>query len=212
MDLSRPVSTVVPSLDGPVLAVLARTTRPLTGRQIQQLASSGSESGTRKVLRRLSSTGLVNATEVGASTQYLLNREHLAADAVIELLNLRGKLIEHMRDAIDGEWIGKPLTASLFGSVARGDGGLDSDIDLLVVRPVDEIHPQWEQQLSSLAERVHRWTGNHLQVYDVSRTELLAHVASNESIVNDWLRDCVTVYGQDFRQLRNRLMHGGPDD
>ncbi|TDU91621.1 nucleotidyltransferase-like protein [Kribbella voronezhensis] len=198
-------------MDAPVLAILARTTKPLTGRQIHLLAASGSESGTRRVLRRLSTTGLVTATEVGPSTQYLLNREHLAADAVIELVDLRGKLIDRMRETIDHDWTEKPLTASLFGSVARGDGGMGSDIDLLVVRPVDEIHPHWEQQVGSLSEWVHRWTGNHLQVYDVSRAELLAHFAADEPIVNDWLRDCITVYGQDFRQLRNRLMRRGTE-
>ncbi|MFC0628590.1 nucleotidyltransferase domain-containing protein [Kribbella deserti] len=118
------------------------------------------DSATRKVLRRLSTTGLVNPITVGASVQYVLNREHLAAEPVIELLKLRAKLIDRMREAIDLQWTEKPLTASLFGSAARGDGGVAGDIDLLVVRPADEIHPEWENQISSLANWVHRWTGN----------------------------------------------------
>ncbi|MFI5732507.1 nucleotidyltransferase domain-containing protein [Kribbella sp. NPDC051587] len=209
MDLRHPISTVIATLDGPVLAVLARTSMPLTGRKIHQLAESGSETGVRKVLHRLASTGLVTATEVGASTQYLLNRQHVAADAVIELLDLRGRLIERMRQAIEAEWAEKPWAACLFGSAARGDGGPDSDIDLLVVRPTDHIDPPWEQQVSSLSDGVHAWTGNHLQVYDVSPGELRTHIESGEPIVKDWLRDCVTVYGEDFRQLRNRLAHKG---
>jgi hypothetical protein len=211
MDLSNPVATVVTTLDGPVLAVLARTTKPLTGRKIHQLAGIGSETGTRKVLRRLFNTGLVDSTEVGASKQYVLNRDHVAAEAVLDLLNLRGKLIDRMRESIDVEWTERPLTASLFGSAARGDGGQSSDIDLLLVRSSHEISPQWEDQVSSLAGWVHRWTGNHLQAYDVSRTELVTHLQNNEPIVKNWIRDCVTVYGQDFRQLRNRLLHEGAE-
>ncbi|TDD52685.1 hypothetical protein E1263_28845 [Kribbella antibiotica] len=211
MDLSNPVTTVITTLDGPVLAVLARTTQPLTGRKIHQLAGVGSESGTRKVLHRLFSTGLVDSTVVGPSNQYVLNRDHVAAEAVLELLNLRGKLIDRMREAVDFEWTEKPVTATLFGSAARSDGGVGSDIDLLLVRPEDEIHPHWEAQVSSLAEWVHRWTGNHLQTYDVSRAELITHLHNDEPIVKNWIRDGLTVYGQDFRQLRNRLMHNGAE-
>ncbi|MGW5192474.1 nucleotidyltransferase domain-containing protein [Kribbella sp. NPDC004138] len=208
MDLSHPISTVIPTLDGPVLTVLSRTTQPLTGRKVHQLASTASESGTRKVLRRLASTGLVSATEVGSAVQYALNRDHLAASAVLELTNLRQKLIQRIHDAIDTEWSKPPIHASLFGSAARGDGDLHSDIDLLVVHNSAELPPEWDDQVGSLAEQVHSWTGNHLQVYELSHSALLAHFASGDPIVNDWLRDSVTVFGPDFRQLRNRITHG----
>lgn len=206
--MSHPISTVVPTLDGPVLAVLSRTSQPLTGRKVHQLASGGSETGTRRVLRRLASTGLVTATEVGSAVQYTLNREHLAASAVLELTNLRQKLIDRIRDAIEVGWSDHPIHASLFGSTARGDGDLQSDVDLLIVHGSKDLPQGWADQVSSLGEQVHSWTGNHLQAYELSSTALLAHFAAGEPIVNEWLRDCVTVYGPDFRQLRNRIAHG----
>ena len=39
MDVSNPLSCVVPSAHGPVLAVLAGTTMPLTGRKIAELSN-----------------------------------------------------------------------------------------------------------------------------------------------------------------------------
>jgi predicted nucleotidyltransferase len=208
MDLSQPISTVIPTLDGPVLAVLSRTTQPLTGRKLHQLASNGSESGTRRVLQRLAGTGLVTATEVGSAIQYTLNRDHLAASAVLELTNLRQKLIQRIHHAIDTEWSEHPIHASLFGSAARGDGDLHSDVDLLVVHNSEDLPPEWNDQVGSLAEHVHSWTGNHLQIYELSGAALQAHFASGDPIVNDWLRDSVTVFGPDFRQLRNRITDG----
>jgi hypothetical protein len=59
MDFSTPISTVVPSLDGPVLQVLARAGKPLSGRQVHALTGSGSVAGVRLVLQRLASTGLM---------------------------------------------------------------------------------------------------------------------------------------------------------
>jgi predicted nucleotidyltransferase len=207
MDMSHPISTVITTLDGPVLAVLARTGQPLTGRKVHQLTAGGSETGTRKVLRRLASTGLVTATEVGASVQYSLNREHLAASAVLELTTLRQRLFERIRDAID-LWSLKPIHASVFGSTARGDGDANSDVDLLLVHEFSGSSPSgWEELVDELGDQVYAWTGNHLQTYELSQSELTDHLRVGEPIVDEWLRDAVPIYGQDFRHLRNRIVH-----
>jgi len=203
--MSQPIGTVIPTLDGPVLSVLARTELPLTGRKVHQLAAGGSESGTRKVLRRLARTGLVTATEVGASIQYALNREHLAAAAVLELTGLRQRLFQRIRSAIE-QWSLKPTHASIFGSTARGDGDLDSDVDLLLVHKFTDPPDAWVRQVGELGEQVYAWTGNHLQTYELSETELAAHLQAGEPIVKDWVRDGVTVLEPDFRSLRARII------
>jgi Fe2+ or Zn2+ uptake regulation protein len=79
MDLRSPISTVVPSLEGPVLLVLARAEEGLSGRQIHKLAGSGSVAGVRLVLQRLAATGLVHVDDLGNSLLYRLNRKHLVA-------------------------------------------------------------------------------------------------------------------------------------
>jgi Nucleotidyltransferase domain len=48
--------------------------------------------------------------------------------------DLRTELLRRIRSRIAG-WPVQPLHASLFGSAARADGNLDSDIDLLIVSP-----------------------------------------------------------------------------
>jgi predicted nucleotidyltransferase len=204
--MSQPINTVVPTLDGPVLVVLARTTKPLTGRKIHQLAAGGSETGTRRVLRRLASTGLVIADQVGASVQYSLNREHLAAQPVLHLTTLRQTLFDRMRDAID-QWPSQPSHVSVFGSTARGDGNLDSDVDLLIVHRTPERPSSWAIQISELAGQVHAWTGNHLQTYEISGSELMQHIIAGEPILSEWQRDSVIIHGLPFAKLRNEIVH-----
>ncbi|MGA2166083.1 MAG: nucleotidyltransferase domain-containing protein, partial [Solirubrobacteraceae bacterium] len=159
MDLSRPYTVICPSLEGPVLDVLAHTTRPLTGREIARLASRGSERGVRLVLHRLVANGLVSAQEAGSASLFALNREHVAAGIVEGLMRLRTELIERIRREIEG-WPSQPVHVSIFGSTARADGHMESDIDLLIVRPEDlaEDDPQWREQLHRLAERIERWS------------------------------------------------------
>jgi predicted nucleotidyltransferase len=209
MDVSRPIAAVVPTLDGPVLAVLAGTTRPLSGRQVHQLAATGSEAGVRKVLGRLVEQGLVHVAEAGHTLLYTLNRDHLAAPAVTLLTGLRDTLVERLRGEISG-WVVAPINASLFGSMARGDGDTRSDIDLLLIRPdgVEPDEPGWQEQVATLAEHVQAWTGNHAQVYDIDEAGLRAHVQAGEAIVAEWRHDAITLHGTELARLLRRLPAG----
>ncbi|MFD7161204.1 nucleotidyltransferase domain-containing protein [Kribbella sp. NPDC059898] len=191
-----------------MLQVLAGTTRPLSGRQVQQLARTGSAPGVRKVLARLRATGLVTATEAGASTLYVLNREHVAAAAVEQLAGLRQILLERIREAIKA-WPVQPVHVSMFGSSARGDGDIASDVDILLVHEEfsTESENAWDDQLSELGESIRGWSGNMAQMYDLSLSELEEHFVAGEPIVQDWIKDTIPLAGPDFRRLRNQLAH-----
>jgi Nucleotidyltransferase domain len=140
VDLTDPTRAVTPTLDGPVLAVLARAGRPLTVGEIAQQAVRGSEIGIRRSVARLVEQGLVTATQMGRNLVHELNRDHVAAGAALALADLRLELWKRLRETLS-EWAEKPVHAAVFGSTARGDGGPDSDIDLLLVHqlfPGDE--------------------------------------------------------------------------
>src|SRR4051794_35182337 len=169
MDLGAPHTAICPTLDSSVLAVLARTTHPLTGREVARLVGRPSHRGVLDVLNRLTDQGLVDREEAGRAFLFALNREHLAAPAVGVLANLRTELMGRLITQIL-VWDPRPVHVSLFGSAARGDGDVQSDIDLLVVRS-DDIspeHPTWQEQRDQLAVRVRRWTGNHAGIAEVT--------------------------------------------
>jgi predicted nucleotidyltransferase len=202
MDLTRPIQSVVPSLDGAVLDVLVRTTRPLTGREVHRLAGTGSESGVRIVLNRLAAHGLVDAEARAQAVFYTFNRRHLAADAIVALARLRPALYEKLRQAFR-PWDPKPLHASVFGSAARGDGTADSDVDLLLVRPaMTPSHARrWAGQTDLLAANVRAWTGNPCQLYELTRPELARHIRAREPVVESWHRDGIVVFGDSLDVL-----------
>lgn len=204
MDVSRPMAALVPTLDGPVLEVLARTLRPATGREVHRLAGVGSESGVRLVLGRLVEHGLVKASQAGRATLYVANRDHIAWPLVEGLVDLRRELFGRVRGLV-ASWELAPVLVAAFGSAARGDGGVGSDIDLLVVRS-NGRDDAWEGQLDDLRERVELWTGNTCQIYDLTEGELVEHVAEREPIVDEWRRDAVVIFGQ---PLDRSLGRGG---
>jgi hypothetical protein len=77
-----------------VLAVLAHTRRPLTGRQVHQLAGAGSESGVRKVLARLTAQGLVHVSEAGQAKLYVANREHVTHQKATAAIRQARRLLD----------------------------------------------------------------------------------------------------------------------
>jgi Nucleotidyltransferase domain len=197
MDVSNPMSCVVPSAHGPVLAVLAGTTTPLTGRGISELSHPRvSQSRVARILRELTTAGLVEHTSAGSASLFVLNREHLAAGAVETLTTLRQQLWARIAEHT-GTWNHPPVTVVIYGSAARGDGDTASDIDLLVVRPstVGDDDPAWHDPLTDLASRVGRWTGNPCEVLDRSEAELTTMAANGERLLTEIRRDGRAIVG-----------------
>jgi len=220
MDLSDPTRAITPTLDGPVLAVLARAGRPLTVGEIAEQAARGSEIGIRRCLARLVDQGIVRAVEMGRNRVHELNRQHVAANVAVELAGIRSEFLRRLREVL-AVWDLAPIDARLFGSAARGDGGPDSDIDLLLVHLPErgeQLAPnraphatgflgslidfanqlsanstrfamtalqekQWQNQVDQLRGQVQSWTGNQLQVVDLSIYEIAGKRKSGSELI-----------------------------
>jgi DNA-binding transcriptional ArsR family regulator len=197
MDVSNPIADVVPSAHGPVLAVLSSTSTPLTGRAIAELTRPRvSQPRVARILADLAEAGLVDRVHAGSASLFTLNREHLAAKAVEDLAALRTRLWERIAEHA-ADWTHPPEAIITYGSTARGDGGTDSDVDLLVVRPaaVDESDPDWQRNLTALGRAVPRWTGNPCEILDRSREELQVMAAAGERLLSEIRRDGRAIVG-----------------
>jgi predicted nucleotidyltransferase len=154
-----------------VLAALVRAPEPLTVRALAAKAGT-SPQGTLDVVGDLQDAGIVTLVRAGRARLASLNHEHLAVAPIVALVQLRFRLVEVLKDHLEG-WEGL-RAALLFGSAARGDGTLDSDVDILLVAH-DLDDPRWEEQTDGLRDQVLVWTGNEadLTEYDVTAFEQL---------------------------------------
>jgi predicted nucleotidyltransferase len=198
MDLSDPTRAVTPTLDGAVLAALAAAGKPLTVGQVAQHAVRGSEIGIRRSLARLIEQGIVRATLMGRNQVHELNRDHVAASIAVSLADLRTELWRRLREELarwrprplyasvfgsaargDGDESSdidlllvhpplpgekKPprLSPSLRSQIADALG------DFTLSSPEADPARLWEEQLDRLRGLVEAWTGNALQVVDLS--------------------------------------------
>ena len=202
MDVSRPYSAVAPTVEGDVLVVLAGTTHPLTGRQVARRARRGSVAGVAKALDRLGQQGLVTRQEAPPASLYTLNRRHVAAPVVEALAGLRSEFLTRLRDAF-APWDIQPMHASLFGSAARGDGALESDVDIFVVRPatVDAEDATWGAQLADLSDLVYASTGNRASVVDFAEQDIQRMLDERPPVMDELRRDAIDLAGIPLRKL-----------
>jgi predicted nucleotidyltransferase len=136
---------------------------------------------------------------------YTLNRDHIAADAIITLTRLRSILLERIKEQLAG-WEVKPIHASIFGSAARGNGDTESDIDILVIRPrgVEEEDERWRSQINSLAAAIHSWTGNHAGIAEISERDLARLRRERPRVIRNVEVDGITLIGDESSSLFRR--------
>jgi predicted nucleotidyltransferase len=154
-----------------VLAVLVETTAELNLRTIAQLAGV-SEAQASRVLPALVELGVVERREVPPASLFRLVPEHVAAPPLLALARSTDTALAEIGRMVGG-FAHPPVSVIVFGSFARREAGLDSDIDVLVVRPADvgEDDDEWAAALEGWRSEVRRLTGTSVEVIEVSADE-----------------------------------------
>jgi predicted nucleotidyltransferase len=207
--MSSPISSVIPSAHGAVLAVLARTSEPLSGRRVASLTDGKvGQWRANEVLGALADAGIVLREHRPPAKLYRLNRDHVAAPGIIALAEQWATLLRRIRDEF-ADWSPPPVTACLFGSAARGEVGPDSDIDILLVPSDDVVASEdteraWQEQVDQLTENVRIWSGNPCEVLELTAAELGDAVARDDRLVRDLRHDAIALTGRDIRSLLRR--------
>jgi predicted nucleotidyltransferase len=137
--------------------------------------------------------GIVTASVMGRNKVHELNREHVAADAALEMGGLRLKLWRRLRETLQS-WDPLPIYACAFGSAARGDGNEDSDIDILLVHPwLSGEHRPRLKEGSSLATVLEAVASVATKTYDTPAN------------ANQWQEQIDDLHGQVQRWTGNVL-------
>lgn len=186
MDLNKPLGVITPTVDAEVLAVLAGANETFTGVRVHQIIGSSTQKTVWTALQRLSDQGIVLKVQKGSAGLYSLNRDHLAAPYILGLADLKGELLKKMTMAVT-HWEIKPVFAAVFGSAARGEMRLDSDIDIFIVRPdkVDADDELWVSLHTELSDSVTKWTGNDARVFELSEGEVARGLVAKEQVLSD---------------------------
>lgn len=200
MDVSRPYRIFESGVDAEVLRVLVGSRGPMTGREVARLTRDASRMTVLRSLTRLAEIGVLDVAEAGRALMYCFNRDHLASPAIEILVSMRRRIIDTLISEVSG-LDPPPVNATLFGSVARGDGDLASDIDLLIVRSPTSSRESWDEQIDALSTRVRRMTGNPVSIQDLDQEDLSRLARERPSVIEEIERDFVSLYGEPIVDL-----------
>jgi predicted nucleotidyltransferase len=202
VDFVRPVQAVIPGAQGRILAVLIETSAELNLRTLARLSGVSLAQASR-VLPALVSLGLVERRDVPPSALFRVVPDHVAVRAVRALSRARDVMLEEIgRQA--AKLPGPPVSIIVFGSLARGDGGPASDIDVVLVRPaeVDEESDDWRPAVEAWRADVRRMAGSAVDLIEVSEADIARLLRSRRPMWKDVLRDGIVVYGATLAELR----------
>jgi len=191
----------MPDARGRILGVLSRTTGELNLRTLADL-SGVSLAHAARVVPRLVELGIVERREVPPSVLVRIVPEHLAVRPLLALAGLRDTLLDELRHS--GKRIRpEPANITLFGSVARGDGDVASDIDLVIVRAggVAEDDPTWERTVATYVERIGRVTGSPVNWIEVGLDEVPRLIRSRAALWQSVRREGIDVFGRSLDDL-----------
>jgi predicted nucleotidyltransferase len=186
MLFGEPFGGVIPGARGAVLGALLRTDAPLTGRQIHALVSDDYSLWTvQEALKALTQLGLINTQTIGRAGVHTVNEDHVSVAPLRALLDPIAALTDTVRDAVGKE----VRTVILFGSIARGEASIDSDIDLAVIAPAD-----WEGR-TDLEDAVRTRLGNDCDVLVFTLEDFTRRPGTGEPVVREILTDGVALLG-----------------
>ena len=202
MDFVHPVEAVIPGTQGRVLAVLAESNAELNLRTVARLAGVSPAQASR-VLPGLVELGLVERREVPPSSLFRLNRQHIAAQPIVELARSHDIALQRIGTAARNLKV-PPASVIIFGSFSRREADRHSDIDALVVRPdgVDEDDETWAAGIEQWREVVRSVTGNPVEVIETDRAETTEKLAGRRSVWRDIASDGILVYGATLDTLQ----------
>jgi predicted nucleotidyltransferase len=202
MDFVRPVQAVIPGAQGRILAVLAETSAELNLRALARLSGVSLAQASR-VLPGLVSLGMVERREVPPAALFRVVPDHVAVRAVMELSRARDVVLGGL-----GELAAKlslpPVSVIVFGSLARGEAGVESDIDVVMVRSaaVGEECEAWRHDVEAWRQAARRLSGNAVEIVEVGEGEISRLLRSRRPMWRDVVRDGVVVYGAPLAELR----------
>ncbi len=187
-----------------ILRYLCRTGGEHTGRAIGR-AIQVSHPAVHRALRTLAGRMMVQAVRHGPAIAYCLNEEHwLVRTGIRPLFITEAAFFETIGEAVRSV-AGVPVrSVILFGSVARGEAGAESDIDLLCLTGNVLAKAGAEQGLADAATRLRLQFGRRFSVMVLSETEFARRYRQREQLSREIVEGGWVIFGKSLSEiLRN---------
>jgi len=184
-----------------LLRVLAETPHGASGRELARLAGL-SHQASNDALVRLEAMGLVRRVGRGRTFLYTLNVGHAVFTRLLRpLLEAERGVFREILKTVERAVAPHCLSATIFGSVARGSEGPASDFDLLVVLRQGQGRDRIGRILSDLASRLSQTWGIRLNPIAFTATQVRRHLEGAHPLFTAAVREGIPLAGRPLREV-----------
>lgn len=184
-----------------VLRVLCREAE-LTGREIGRKAGL-SPRAAQQALLELYAAGIVHRKAAGASYLFSLNRARYVVKNILAPLfegeqGLAAAMTEELRKALPVKGV---VSVIIFGSVARGESGRGSDLDIMILL---EDSLDVRKAVAGVREKGGEFLekfGMVLSPHVVRRREFVSRFDKKDKLIQNVVREGRVVYGEHFEDV-----------
>lgn len=186
-----------------VLRVLNKVKTGLSGREIAKQANMSAPSSL-EALSSLENLNIVNRQRGGREHFFFLNREHyIVKKIIIPILSSEKKFAVTIYSDIE-KVLGKHSSSLIvFGSTARNEEKIESDLDLCIVFNGTGEKSKGENTITEVNLSLFRKYGVSLSPFFISEKEFKKRAKIKKSPVSDIIRDGIVISGKSIRKLLN---------
>jgi len=187
-----------------ILRYLCRTGGDHTGRAIGR-AIQMSHPAVHRALRTLAGRSLVQAARHGSAITYRLNDNHwLVRTGIRPLFNAEAMFLPAVGEAVRNA-AGVPVrSVILFGSLARGEATLESDMDLLCLTDGAAAKEGAERHLLERADFLRRKFGRRFSVLVLPASDFARRYAQKERLAREIVESSWAIAGESLTEILRR--------
>lgn len=186
-----------------VFRVLKKHVIGISGREVARLAGM-SPKNCLITLSALENLGMVNRVRGGRDHFFSLNREHIIVEEVVlPALKAEDEFFNKLAVLLKNKLKNKTVSMIVYGSVARKEETIESDLDLCVVLKNISQKPEAEEILFDLTSTVKQKYGVSISPIYFTRKEFSLWAGKSKAPVNNIIEEGMVISGLSIKELIN---------
>lgn len=183
-----------------IVAVLLKREDEVSGRGLTTLLSA-STFKTHYALKYLVGLGVLLQTTQGKACLYRLNKEHILFKKVFSpLIQFQENVFAEFGKYLVSFLKPKPVSVIVYGSVARSEETLKSDLDLLLITK-EGGGQQAQLGKSEVYEKIARRYGNMMTLNEMSESTFVQRFTDKEPLVTRIVREGRVIFGKSIADM-----------
>lgn len=186
-----------------VLRALNKYAIGMSGREVARIAGISAKN-CFIALNDLEDLGIVTRVRGGRDHLFSLNRNHfIVIQGIIPLFEIETKFLESILSEVKKKLKGKIVSAYLFGSVARREDNIQSDLDLCLIYNNQNNKTSIENVFFELSLELQKKYFIQAVPFLITEENFIRRARSNKPPVNEIIKEGKLIFGKSIKAILN---------